>query len=232
MSITELFIRILLSFLVLFVLTRIIGRKEISQMTFFNFASAITIGTLGGSLVTDNSLTIQNGVIALVGWSIFTIVMGYIDIKFKKARIVIEGEPEIVIKDGQIMENALRKSRLDIDALRVMLRKKEVFSLSDVEYAIFETDGKLSVMKKEKKQPVTRSDMNIYKTTKKIFPLATEVVSDGSINKKNLSKLNLDTEWLEQQLRQMGVNSISDIFYAEVQTDGTLFIDKKSDSIH
>ena len=206
------------------------GRKEISQMTFFNFVSAISIGTIGGSLVINDALSIRNGIIALVGWTAFTLAIAFLDIKSKKSRKLIEGEPIIVIKNGMVMENALRKTQLDIDALKVMLRKKSVFSLKDVEYAIFETDGKVSVMKKETKMPVTKSDMNFHQKNK-IFPLATEVVSDGVINTNNLSRLNLNQQWLDQQLQQSGIQSISDVFYAEIQTDGTLYIDKRDDNL-
>ncbi|MBB6451786.1 uncharacterized membrane protein YcaP (DUF421 family) [Salirhabdus euzebyi] len=120
----------------------------------------------------------------------------------------------------------MKKSRLDIDSLNAMLRQKNVFSMTDVDYAIFETNGKISVMKKEPKQSVTKNDMNIS-SKKKLFPISTEVISDGKVLKKNLSKLKLDTDWLEKQLKQSGINSVSNVFYAEVQQDGTLFVDSK-----
>ncbi|WP_369361844.1 DUF421 domain-containing protein [Priestia megaterium] len=231
MNILEIVIRVAISFLVLLVLTRIMGRKEISQMTFFNFVSAITIGTLSGALVTDQTLSMGNGLIALLAWSIFTITIGLMTIKSKKTRQIIDGEPVIVIKNGKIMEDALRKVRLDMDSLTASLREKDIFSLMDVEYAIFETDSKLSIMKKENKLPLTKSDMNIDKPKKDLFPLATEVIVDGVINTNNLAKLNLDRKWLYEKLQQLGVQSISEVFYAEIQKNGQLFIDTKNDAI-
>ncbi|MFB4169579.1 YetF domain-containing protein [Virgibacillus sp. JSM 102003] len=229
MNIPELLVRIILAFLVLFILARIMGRKEISQMTFFNFVSAIAIGTIAGSLATSQNLSIRNGILALVGWALFTLVMGFIDIKSKGARKVTTGNPVIVIKDGKIMENSLRKTRLDIGSLNALLRQKNVFSMADVSYAIFETSGKLSVMKKEINQPVTKGDMNVLSTTPNTYPIATEVISDGVLNNKNLAKLNLDREWVESQINNANVDYLSQVFYAEVQQDGTLFIDKKDD---
>ncbi|MBP1948646.1 YetF domain-containing protein [Virgibacillus litoralis] len=231
MGVPELLVRIILAFFVLFILARIMGRKEISQMTFFNFVSAIAIGTIAGSLVTSQNLSIRNGILALVGWTLFTLVMGFIDIKSKGARKVTTGNPVIVIKDGKIMENSLRKTRLDIEALKALLRQKNIFSMSDVSYAIFETSGKLSVMKKEINQPATKGDMNVLSTTPDTYPIATEVISDGIINTKNLAKLNLDRDWVEGQIKNADVNYPSQIFYAEVQPDGTLYIDKKDDHI-
>ncbi|SEM11022.1 Uncharacterized membrane protein YcaP, DUF421 family [Mesobacillus persicus] len=232
MDIPELIIRIAIGFIVLFFLTRSLGRKEISQMTFFNFVSAIAIGSIAANLVVNQNLSIQNGVLALVGWSAFTLLMDYIDIKSKKARKVITGDPITVIKEGKIVERALGKSRLDIDSLKAMLRQNSIFSVADVDYAIFETNGKLSVMPKEPRQPLTKSDMNKVSSTKKAVPIPTEVVTDGRILTNNLSKLNLDEKWLEQQLQQAGVNSVSDVFYAEVQQDGTLFTDSKQNLLH
>jgi len=232
MPIAELVLRLAIAFITLLALTRLMGRKEISQMTFFNFVSAISIGTLGASLAIDSSISITNGLIALVAWSAFTIFVGIIDLKSPKFRETIEGQPRILIKQGQIMEAELRKVRLDIDALNALLRKKNVFSVSDVDYAIFETDGSLSVMKKEAKQSLTKGDINMNQNSVHAFPISTSVISDGEIKGENLEKLNLDKQWLERQLKLSGVESISDVFYAEVQKDGTLYIDKKNDILH
>lgn len=146
--------------------------------------------------------------------------------------LLVVGEPRILVKKGQIMEDELRKVRLDMDALNALLRKKNVFSLSDVDYAIFETDGTLSVMKKESKQSVTKSDLNKIQPNTSIFPISTSVISDGKVKEKNLKQLNLNRQWLEKQLRSSGVHSISDVFYAEIQKDGTLYIDQKNGVPH
>ena len=227
MPITELILRLAIAFITLLVLTRLMGRKEISQMTFFNFISAISIGTLGASLAIDPSISITNGLIALAAWSAFTVITGFMDLKFKKFRYAVQGEPVILIKKGKIMDQELHKARLDLDVLNALLRKKNIFALSDVDYAIFETDGTLSVMKKEPMQNLTKKDMNIKQKNDSICPILKSVISDGEINQKNLEKLNLNKQWLEQQLKQSGIDTISDVFYAEVQTDRTLFIDPK-----
>ncbi|WP_163538446.1 DUF421 domain-containing protein [Gracilibacillus sp. YIM 98692] len=230
MQLSELLLRVFLGFIVLFILARTMGRKEISQMTFFNFVSAIAIGTITGSLVINQNLSIRNGIIALVGWTIITLLMGYIDIKFKKARKLTTGEPIIVIKEGKVMENSLRSTRLDMDALNALLRQSGVFSVQDVDYAIFETSGQLSVLKKQEKLPVTKSDLS-FPNKVKVYPTATQVISDGQVHLTNLSRLDLDENWLQQQLQNSGVNSISEVFYAEIQTDGTLYIDYKDDNM-
>ncbi|MBS4171841.1 DUF421 domain-containing protein [Bacillus sp. FJAT-49736] len=231
MSVGVLILRLAIAFITLLILTRIMGRKEISQITFFNFVSAISIGTIGASLAMSPSTSIRNGLIALIGWSLFTIALDYLDIKSKKVHYAVQGEPIILIRKGEILEDTLSRARLDVNTLNSLLRKKNVFSVADVDYAIFETDGSISVIKKQEKQSVTKSDMHITQNMD-IYPIATGVVSEGKIINGNLSKLNLDEQWLEEKLKDAGIPSISDVFYAEVQKDGSLYIDKKNDVIH
>ncbi|MFB4163241.1 YetF domain-containing protein [Alteribacillus sp. JSM 102045] len=228
MSLAELIVRITCSFLVLLLLTRIMGRKELRQLTFFNFVSGISIGSIGANLVINQNLSIRNGIIALVGWTIFTIVMGLLDINSKKVREVIEGQPIILIRNGKIMEKALQRVRLDLNALKALLRQKNAFAISEVEYAIFETDGNLSVMKKENKQTALREDINPSLTSATPAILPTEVISDGKLNRENITKLNLEENWVEEQVHQAGLASVSDVFYAELQKDGTLYVDEKN----
>jgi uncharacterized membrane protein YcaP (DUF421 family) len=224
----EVSFRIICSFFVLLVLTRIMGKTEIGKLNVFTFITAITIGNITASVTTENSLEIDKGIFGIFGWAVLTILMGYISIKSKTARRLITGEPTIVIRQGKIMEEALKKARLDFDTLQGMLRQQSVFSLKDVEYAIFEVNGSLSVMKNQDKKT---SSGTVYKKTL-IFPTSTGVISKGEINEDSLSKMNLDAKWLKEQLKKAGVNSVSDVFYAEVQTDGSLYIDYKADNMN
>lgn len=228
----ELIIRIAIAFIVLLAMARWAGRKEISQMTFFNLVSAIAFGSIAATLALNPSVSILNGIIALIGWAAFTVLTDQIHLKSKKARKMLMGGPVIVIKKGKVLEDALRKVRLDTDSLQALLRQKSIFAMSDVDYAIFESDGKLSVMKKESKQTVTKSDMNIAMSQGSFVPLSTELVSDGRVNVQNISKMNKDQTWLDDQLQQAGVQSVEEVFYAEVQPDGNLYIDKRDDMLH
>ncbi|KKK38569.1 membrane protein [Mesobacillus campisalis] len=231
MTLAELLIRLLIAFFALVFLARLMGKKEISQMTLFNFVSAMTLGTLGGALLIDPALSILHGVITLAGWSALTLLMGFFDIKSARFRKWLDGEPVIVIKDGKIMEKSMRKVQLDIDSLRTMLREKDVFSMKDVHYAIFEVDGKLSVMKKSGIQNKNRMGQT-NGMPDIVYPFPTEVISDGIVNRSNLNKLKLSEDWLEEQLMVLGVPSVSEVFYAEVQQDGSLYIDSRHDYLH
>lgn len=206
------------------------GRKEISQMTVFNFISAIAIGSLAANLALSEDISILYGVLAIVAWASFTLIMAFIHVKFQWVRKFTTGEPIIVVKDGKVMENSLRKTQLDMDSLSALLRDKDIFSMKDVDYAIFETSGKLSVLKREDNVPVTKGDMKIPMQYKK-YPIATGVISDGIVNYTNLSLLHLDNNWLEDQLKNAGIKSVSQVFYAEVQQDGSIYIDSKDDAL-
>ncbi|MGN7177428.1 hypothetical protein BK139_13610 [Paenibacillus sp. FSL R5-0490] len=227
MPVSETILRVTISFLVLFLLARLMGRKEIGQMTFFNWASAIGIGSIGGNLAVNDSTRIKDGVIALVFWTLFTIVMDMIDLKSKQGRSVTTGDPLIVIKAGRIMESALKTARVDLDELQALLRQKDIFSFKDVDYAILETNGDLSVLKKTSQQAVTKKDLNISSPNRALFSLPTEVIADGKVNSENLTKLELDENWLEGELKKADIRSVEDVFFAQVQQDGTLYFDQK-----
>ncbi|KON87855.1 membrane protein [Sporosarcina globispora] len=228
MTVNETILRVTISFLVLFLLARVMGRKEIGQMTFFNWATAIGIGSIAGNLAVNESTLIKDGVIALIVWTLFTIILDMIDLKSKQGRLVTTGDPLIVIKAGRIIEGALKKSRVDLDELQALLRQKDVFSFKDVDYAILETNGELSVLKKESEQPVTKMDLIISSSKMVHIPLPAEVISDGKVNTDNLSKLQLDKSWLDQELQKANIQSVEDVFFAQVQQDGTLYIDRKN----
>ncbi|WP_238017224.1 DUF421 domain-containing protein [Oceanobacillus jordanicus] len=223
MDINELILRVVIGFFVLFAMTRWLGRKEISQMTFLNFTSAIAIGSITANLVVNQNLSILNGVLAIVGWAIITYILGVVELKSKNARKVISGTPVVVIKEGKLVNRTLQSTRLDLDSLNALLRQKNIFSIADVDYAILETNGKLTVLPLDPKKPVTKLDMNVP-ITPKTFPIPTEVISDGRILTKNLKKLKLDTNWVQQQLQQHSITSASDVLFGQVQTDGTLFV--------
>ncbi|MGD7046318.1 DUF421 domain-containing protein [Jeotgalibacillus proteolyticus] len=222
MSVLELILRIMLSFFVLLLLTRLMGRQEISQLTFFNFVSGIAIGSIGANLAINPDVPLRNGLIGLIGWSAITIGLEWLDIQSPKIRYALDGEPKILIKQGKIMEKELKKARLDLDALLALLRDKDIFNLSDVDYAIFETNGNLSVLKKKLPNKNADSQKSV---------MATTLVSDGKIHYENLKKMNQSESWLHGQLQIAGVKSLTEVFYAGQQTDGTFYVDIKEDGM-
>ncbi|WP_379969582.1 YetF domain-containing protein [Ectobacillus sp. sgz5001026] len=225
----EIILRSTISFIVLLVLARLLGKKQLSQLTFFNYITGITIGSIAANIAGENETSFLNGLTSIIWWSFLTFVMEYIGIKSSKARIILDDEPTIVMKEGKILEKALKSVRLNIDDFSMMLREQGVFSSKDVSYAVLEPDGKLSILKKVENQLVTKKDLQVPTTIPKYLP--TEIISDGEIVHKNLKELDVTKEWVLQQLKKQGIHSIEEVFYAEIQTDGSLYIDLKRDKI-
>lgn len=217
-------LRITVVFSVLLFLTRILGKKQMSQLTFFNYITGITIGSISANIIYEPDMFFAGKIIGLTWWCMLTGLAGYLGLKSKKIRHILDGEPAILINKGQIIKEELRKTRVNIDGLLMMLRKQGIFSVTEVEYAILEHNGELSVMKKQQKQQVTKEDMNIAVSYINHIPL--EVITDGRLISENLTKLNLNKQWLEDQLKKQGINHIDEVFYAEVQDNNSLIIQK------
>lgn len=117
-------------------------------MTYFNYITGITIGAVAASITIDTSIDMVDAFVSLIGWSVLTILVGFINLKSPKARIILDGEPTIVIKDGKILEKALKGEKLNMDDLSMLLREQSIFSIQEVNYAVLEPNGQLSVLKK------------------------------------------------------------------------------------
>ncbi|WP_330501732.1 DUF421 domain-containing protein [Peribacillus frigoritolerans] len=224
----EMILRATASFIVLLILTRLLGRKQLSQLTFFNYITGITIGSIAADIGGESETPFFNGLTSLVWWSFLTFLVGYLGLKSSKVRVIIDGEPIIVIKEGKIFEEELKKLRLNMDDLSMLLREQNVFSVQDVANATFEPNGKLSIMLKPENQPVTKKDQNVLTVKPMYIPM--ELVVDGKVVEKNLKESGISKEWLKNQLENFKVN-MKDVFYVELQKDGSLYIDKRGDDV-
>ena len=211
-----------IAFILLLILTRILGKKQMSQMTFFNYVTGITIGSLAANIITFDDETIWHEVVGLIWWCFLTALLAYITLKSSKLRKIIDGQPSILIKNGIIQEKELRSTRVNIEELSMMFREQGIFSIKDVDYAILEQNGQLSILKIQEQINVSRKDMSIPTSQPKYLP--SEVIIDSKIIHKNLTSYGLNLQWLENQLNHQGINSVDDVFYAEIQADGTLYI--------
>lgn len=217
-----------LSFINLLLLTRLLGKKEMSKLTFFDYITGITIGSITAHIITSpdmSRISFLHNIAALIWWCFLTGLAGFISLKSRKIRTILNGEPSIVIKKGKIIKKVLASSRLNMDDLKTMLREQSIFSLQDVDYAILESNGHLSVLKKQTKLPPTKQDMQIPTTTPEYLPTA--LIINGKVIEHNLKELDLNQNWLENQLKALGVNSIEDIFYGEIQGDGSLYLSEE-----
>ncbi|BFH63004.1 YetF domain-containing protein [Paenibacillus azoreducens] len=226
-SIWEYSVRTLLSFVILLILTRLSGKKQLSHMTFFTYITGIALGNIAGDTIVHKDIPIYAGITGMTLWTILTIFIEKICLKSPWLRDILDGEPAIVIQKGKIQTKAMALSKLNMDDLSMLLREKDIFSIREVDYAILEPNGQLSVLKKQENDYPTKKDMKI--PTQERLYLPTKLIVDGKIMEQNLKNLHFDHDWLDQQIKKLGANSVQEVFFAELQSDGSVYLDKKQE---
>lgn len=227
MDFWEMILRTTLSFFVLLLLARLMGKKQVSQLTFFHYVTGITIGSIAAAIAGESETPFLNGLISMIWWALLTIFMSYITLKSRKIRTILDDQPTVIMHGGKLLENAMKKTKLNQNELNMLLREQGVFSIKDVDYAIFESNGNLSVLKKVGQEAATKKDVNAPITQPKYIP--TEIISDGKIVKKNLKELGLSGEWVYDQLKKQGIGRSEHVYYAEIQADGSLYVDSREE---
>lgn len=216
------------AFLAVLAYARILGKEQISQLTFYDYVTGITFGNLAGALaLSEPGKELQHFWILTLFVSI-SFALAYATTHSRPLRKIIEGEPTIVIHNGKILEQNMRRMRYNLENLMTQLREKGFFNVTDVEYAILETNGELSVLPKSQKRPLTPADLGLPTAYEGV---STEIIVDGRVIYPNLEQLNLDEQWLIQELNRQGINSPAEVFYASLGTDGVLYVDRREDQL-
>ena len=219
--------RSVLFLVILFIITKILGKKQISQLTMFEYVTGITIGNIGAEVVTGLEQKIHLGIIALVTTAAIPFAASFLAIKSKKARDLIDGNGTVLIKDGKILEDNLKTERITIDELLEMLRKKDVFQVSEVEYAVLEAAGVLNVLLKKEYRPLTPKDLNMKVANEKE---PQTVIMDGQILDEPLATIGYSRGWLHTELQKLGV-TIENVFLGQVNSYGELTVDLFDDQL-
>jgi len=231
MSFLELTLRVTLAFWVLLALTRVMGRKQVSQLTYFDYVTGISIGSITAIFAVDKTIPLVTGLSALVIWTIWVMIVKFGTLKSIPARKYINGEPIMVIHNGQILEQNMGSRYYNVDDLMMELRENGIFDPNEVQIGVVEPNGKLSILKKPQFQPVTAKDLNLQNNTPSInSTVGKELIVDGEIIIENLKSNNVDENWLQQQLKHRGITDVSQIMIATITPQGTLYIDKDQDS--
>lgn len=220
-------IRSALFLITLFFITKWLGKKQISQLSFFEYVTGITIGSIGAEIITGVEHKIFVGLLAIVTTAAIPYIVGLISLKSKKFRNFTEGKGSVFIKDGKIMEENLKKERYTTDELLELLRKKDVYQVSTVEFAVLETTGDLSVMLKKENQPLTAKDLNLAVASVKE---PQTVIMDGKILDEPLSTIGRNRGWLHTELEKLGV-TIENVFLGQVNSYGELTVDLFDDKL-
>jgi uncharacterized membrane protein YcaP (DUF421 family) len=220
------FLRSLFSFLFLLIICRILGKQQISQLTFFDYIVGITIGSVAASLSVDQNIKISNGIASLIVWGFFPMILVFLSLKSHTFATLLAGKPTVLIENGKINEKNLKKMRITLDQLMLNLREQNAFKLSDVELALFETNGKVSVMKKSDNEPITPKILGMQLEKEKRPHL---LIQDGVIIDKNIQSAGYTQEWLYGEVQKHGAKTFSDVFAAQIDSKGNLYVDLYDD---
>ena len=223
----EVVVRSILAFSILLIGTRILGKQTISQMTFFDFIAGISLGAITANLAFNLTIDIHHFLISFFIFILILFITAYISMKSRKARKILAGDPTVIIQDGKILEENMRKMRYTLDYLNQQLREKDIFEIEEVLYAIIEPHGTLTVLKKPLFRAVTPKDLQLQPSEK---GLPIELIMDGKVVSKNLEEYNLSMQWLEGELRRRNV-TCKEVFYAVRSSNGSLYLDYYNDNI-
>ncbi|MGG3468957.1 DUF421 domain-containing protein [Neobacillus pocheonensis] len=220
-------VRSLIFILLLFITTKILGKKQISELSFFEYVAGITIGSIAGEVVTGLEANIYHGILAVVIFGFVTWLVDFISLYSKGFRDMIEGKGTVVIKDGKILEENLKKERYTIDELSALLRQKNIFKLADVEFAVLEPRGNLSALLKKENLPLTPKDLQMKMPNEKE---PQTVIMDGHIMDEPLRLSGKGRGWLYTELEKLNV-TLANVFLGQVDSYGELTVDLYDDKI-
>lgn len=217
----EIVYRTLIAVVVLFFLTKLLGRRQVSQLSLFEYITGITIGSLAAYISLDLEAKWYMGILSLAVWVGVSYLLEIWTMKSRKIREFIEGSPLVVIRDGNILEGNLKKAKYTITDLTEQLRIKNIFTPFHVEYAILEANGQLSAYLKKEYQPLTPEDIGMHLATVRA---PQSVVTEGVISHEGLNAAGKTLGWLQSELNQKGIGP-EEIFLAHVDDNGKLEID-------
>lgn len=220
------FIRTLILYIVVIIAMRIMGKRQIGQLQPFELAVAIMISELASVPMQNTGIPLVNGIIPILTMLAAQIVISFISLKSVKARDVICGKASLLISAGKINEKVFRNELYTLNDFLEQLRSKDIYNIADVEYAILETNGQLSVVPKASKRCVTTEDLNI---AAKYEAPAVNLIIDGVLLENNLKQVNLDKPMLEVELKKIGINRIDNVFFASMDCDHKLFCQAKEE---
>lgn len=219
--------RTMLILIILFFLTKCMGKKQVSQMNIYDYLIGITIGSVAADISLDLEKNIVAGILSLVVYGLSDVLVTYCSLKSISFRRIFSGVPTILIEQGKILENNLRKEGIDINDLQEEARQCGYFDLSKVNYAVLETTGRISFLAKAEAEYVTRKDMKIKA---KDEVLSSNIIIDGILLDNNLKNMKKDQQWLEKELKHRGYHDYHNILLLTLDCNGKIVIyDKNND---
>lgn len=221
-------IRCLLSLVTLFIVTKIIGKKQVSELSLFDYVIGITIGNFAAEMTINLESQEANGILAVIIFGLVAYIVSKLTIKSIRLRRFFIGVPTMIIQDGKILYGSMKRMKLDINDLLEQCRMSGYFDISQIEYAILEASGDLSILPKTEYRPVNVNDM---KLKVKNEGLVSNVVIDSKIMFTNLRYMNKDEDWLKKQLKIKGYNDLSNILLVTLDNNEQVTIYEKNKNV-
>ena len=198
-----------LSLIFLFLVIKLLGKKQVSQLNVFDYVIGISLGNIAAEMTINSDISIINGLFAMIIYGSCSLLVSFITSKSIVARRIISGVPIVLIENGKISKEQLRKVKLDINDLLQDAREDGIFDITEVDYAIMEASGKVTFLLKKEYEPIVKSDVNI----ESVNPgLTANLIMDGNIMYNNLKAFGKDEKWLIKKIREQGYDNINDIF--------------------
>lgn len=212
------------SLITLFFLTKLLGNKEMSQLSLFDYINGITIGSIAAEMATALETNFLHPLLAMIIYALAVFFLAILTSKSIKLRRFLSGKSMILFDNGKIYKGNLRKAKIDLNEMLVQARINGYFDLNDIETAILESNGKMSFLPKSNSRPITPKDMNINPSTEK---LVINVVMDGKILNDNLKFSGNNKIWLQRKLKEQGIHKIKDVFLATCDVKNNLTVYKQ-----
>ena len=226
----ELVLRVLLIYLLLLATMRIMGKREIGQLSNLDFVVAIVVAELATLPLTDRNLTLIHSVVPMLILTLLQVSVSMACLKSNKFRRLLYGKPNLLIASGNLQMREMRKARYNIDDLMSQLRQKDVFDIAEVDYAVLETSGELTVLLKSDKKPATKGDFG-FKEPDDFKGMPLTLIDDGEVNVRGLRDSHLTEKWLYQQLKKKNITNPRDVFFASLSNDGTIYLMTRIESL-
>ena len=209
------------SITLLFILTKIMGQREMSQLSIFDYFITITIGSIAAELSTSLEDNFVQPVIAMIVYALITLIVSILNTKFVKLRPFLSGKTLILYDDGTLFKENFKKAKIDLNEFLVQCRTNGFFNLSDIKTALLEENGKINFLPYSDKRPANPSDFNIKPKEEEIL---TNLILDEKIMQENLQELGFNEAWLLKKLKKQGITKTNNIFLATYCSDGNLSV--------
>lgn len=216
--------RTIILYLIVILSMRLMGKKQIGEMEPFELVIAIMISELASLPMQDTRISIIRGVIPILTLLFLQTIFAIVQLKSEKFRLLLSGKPNLLINKGKLNLEELKNEKFNLNDLLEELRLQGYYNLSDIEYAILETSGQISVIPKTNLEPVTKEDMKIQ-STQEVLPIT--LVLDGKVNSENLKMANRNDKWLNNMMKQNNISSAEEILIAMLDSKGKFFYQRK-----